>query len=104
MKVFCFHHFTQGGSAPYHPRWRGCKILSCVLHPLQTTRAISGSLIGLTLIPALAFLLSGCASRQTTPREEIVLEFWTLQLDAFKNTLQPMFRTYEQTHPPIKIR
>jgi putative chitobiose transport system substrate-binding protein len=33
----------------------------------------------------------------------ITLEFWTLQLDTFKDTLEPMFLEYERQHPNVRI-
>lgn len=37
-------------------------------------------------------------------RRRITLEFWTLQMDAFKTTLDPMFRKYERLHPHVRVR
>lgn len=49
---------------------------------------------------------SGCSQRvqynETKP--PTTLEFWTLQLMDFKDTLQPMFNAYEKSHPGIKIK
>jgi putative chitobiose transport system substrate-binding protein len=53
------------------------------------------------LASCLLLLFSGCSHPQ--PEQNITLEFWTLQLDTFKDTLQPMFATYERTHPNVKI-
>jgi putative chitobiose transport system substrate-binding protein len=48
--------------------------------------------------------LSGCASNQTNEQNGIItLEFWTLQLDTFKDTLEPMFLAYERDHPNVRI-
>lgn len=52
-------------------------------------------------------ILTGCSQQQQqdvqSPDENITLEFWTLQLDSFKSTLEPMFMAYERAHPHVKI-
>jgi putative chitobiose transport system substrate-binding protein len=53
------------------------------------------------LLLTLALLLGGCANPQQD--QKITLEFWTLQMDTFKDTLQPMLNAYEQSHPDVKI-
>lgn len=48
--------------------------------------------------------LSGCTSNQVNDQSGIItLEFWTLQLDTFKDTLEPMFLEYERAHPNVRI-
>lgn len=94
MKEFFFHYSLEG-SAPQPPRWRERKFSRQALRSLQTSLAFF-----LTL--SLLIVLSGCAN-QKAANEQITLEFWTLQLDTFKDTLQPMFADYERTHPDIKI-
>ncbi|HEY9746910.1 MAG TPA: sugar ABC transporter substrate-binding protein [Oculatellaceae cyanobacterium] len=47
-------------------------------------------------------VLSGCGTSNTT-KDSVTLEFWTLQMDAFKDTLQPMFAEYERQHPGVRI-
>jgi putative chitobiose transport system substrate-binding protein len=34
----------------------------------------------------------------------ITLEFWTLQMDTFADTLKPMFAAYERSHPNVRIQ
>jgi putative chitobiose transport system substrate-binding protein len=59
----------------------------------------------LSMLVLFGLVLSGCSSRkQQASEREITLEFWTLQLDTFKDTLLPMFAEYERAHPNIKIR
>lgn len=53
---------------------------------------------------ALSILFSGCGEQAKTPAHEITLEFWTLQLDTFKSTLEPMFVEYERQHPNVRIK
>lgn len=55
---------------------------------------------------AACLLLSGCVQAPQAPSKtnKIQLEFWTIQLADFKDTLQPMFDAYEHTHPNIKIK
>ncbi len=64
-----------------------------------------GKRIGLAgLLLAVGVTLFGCVQKPQTTNDKITLEFWTLQLDTFKDTLQPMFAEYEQAHPNIKIK
>lgn len=58
----------------------------------------------LTFLACNLLMLGGCADRPVNSTDKITLEFWTLQLDTFKDTLEPMFREYEKTHPNVKIR
>jgi putative chitobiose transport system substrate-binding protein len=61
----------------------------------------------LASIAALAILstsLMGCGSAHKALTNQITLEFWTLQLDTFKSTLEPMFLAYEREHPNVRIR
>jgi putative chitobiose transport system substrate-binding protein len=62
----------------------------------------AASFLALCLLP---FGFGGCiSSRDQNPENRITLEFWTLQMDAFKSTLEPMFLDYEREHPNIRIR
>lgn len=58
-----------------------------------------------SVVMALLVFLAGCggSSSTTADREQITLEFWTLQLDAFKTTLDPMFLEYERLHPNVRV-
>ena len=60
----------------------------------------------LVLLGMLAGLLISCtpAPKATDSDGKITLEFWTLQLDTFASTLNPMFAEYEKSHPNIKIK
>jgi len=57
----------------------------------------------LTFAVSFSMLFSGCAEQSKAPGEQITLEFWTLQLDTFKSTLEPMFVEYERMHPNVRI-
>jgi putative chitobiose transport system substrate-binding protein len=51
-------------------------------------------------------VVTGCSRQQPQDEhtdEKMTLEFWTLQLDSFKSTLEPMLMAYERTHPNVKI-
>ncbi|MBX2861404.1 MAG: extracellular solute-binding protein [Vampirovibrio sp.] len=59
--------------------------------------------IGLACISSIVFW--GCGQPQPAETDEaITLEFWTLQLLNFKETLEPMFAEYEALHPGVKIK
>ncbi len=51
------------------------------------------------------FGLGACdaPSKPVQSTAPITLEFWTLQLDTFKTTLEPMFQAYEKAHPTVHI-
>jgi len=53
---------------------------------------------------ALSLFAGGCSSKQKTDSGKITLEFWTLQLDTFKSTLEPMFLAYEREHLNVRIQ
>lgn len=69
---------------------------------------ISGRLlsrtVGICLLSAF-IIMTGCSQKNanTSSGNIITLEFWTLQLDTFRDTLQPMFLEYEQAHPNVRI-
>jgi putative chitobiose transport system substrate-binding protein len=49
--------------------------------------------------------LAGCSTKASQLKpQKIILEFWTLQLDTFKSTLEPMFLEYERKHPDVQIK
>ncbi len=52
----------------------------------------------------LSLFVGGCSGEQKPVSDKITLEFWTLQLDTFKTTLEPMFLAYEREHPNVRIR
>jgi putative chitobiose transport system substrate-binding protein len=58
----------------------------------------------LALGVSFSVLFSGCAEKTKTSNDQITLEFWTLQLDTFKSTLEPMFVAYEREHPNVRIK
>ncbi len=63
------------------------------------------SLIALSMSLLLAIsLLTGCGKHAAPSSDTITLEFWTLQLDTFKSTLEPMFLAYEREHPQVRIK
>lgn len=61
------------------------------------------ALLFLAVLSLLPIGVSGCAQSAPSPSHQITLEFWTLQLDPFKKTLEPMFLEYERTHPNVRI-
>ncbi len=62
-----------------------------------------GWMTGLSL---LLCIMSGCRAHQeeSAQNQPITLEVWTLQLNTFADTLTPMFKDFEATHPGIKIK
>lgn len=62
-----------------------------------------GFLAGVSLL--LCFL-TGCHTPKDQPSQyqPITLEVWTLQLNTFADTLNPIFREFEANHPGIKIK
>lgn len=68
----------------------------------KTARLVSRLGLGLLLPLLLGF--SACTHQTAQPTHQITLEFWTLQLDTFKSTLEPMFLEYEREHPNVHIK
>lgn len=56
----------------------------------------------LIILIALVFI-SGCTS-ETEKSDKVELEFWTLQLSAYKDYIQSMIAEYESNHPDVKIK
>lgn len=65
-------------------------------------KSVCGPLLGMALLCLLSF--SGCGTSEPVSKNHITLEFWTLQLDTFKSTLEPMFLEYEREHPNVRIK
>ena len=69
-------------------------------------RDLKQFLVSIAIILPLVF--TGCTkpnpASESTSDHPITLEFWTLQLDTFKSTLEPMFLEYERAHPNLRIR
>ncbi len=51
----------------------------------------------------LILILTGCKVNHL-PKEQKVIEFWTLQLDAFRPYLTKVIAEYEALHPDVKIK
>jgi len=60
--------------------------------------------IGMVLLLPALLGLSACTQQTPQQPNHITLEFWTLQLDTFKSTLEPMFLAYEREHPNVRIK
>jgi putative chitobiose transport system substrate-binding protein len=60
------------------------------------------ALFGTLLLLSATF--TGCARPAQNQTDRIELAFWTLQLDTFKSTLEPMFLAYEREHPNVRIK
>ncbi len=58
---------------------------------------------GILFLLLVPLLFTGCTQSPNKSTERITLEFWTLQLDTFKSTLEPMFLEYESRHPNVRI-
>lgn len=70
-------------------------------------KRLAGQLSKITAVAlflCLGLTLSGCGKPERMPADRITLEFWTLQLDTFKSTLEPMFLEYEREHPNVRIK
>jgi putative chitobiose transport system substrate-binding protein len=52
----------------------------------------------------LSATFTGCARPSQNQTDRIELAFWTLQLEPFKSTLEPMFLAYEREHPNVRIK
>lgn len=77
-------------------------IASGMLRTLRNSYLLTTALF---LIGMGVLLLAGCAPHpKESAKGEVVLEFWTLQLLSFKETLEPMMRRYETEHPGIRIK
>ena len=68
----------------------------------QAVKRAMTPILGMALLCLLS--CSGCGGSAPVNQDRITLEFWTLQLDTFKSTLEPMFLEYEREHPNVRIK
>ncbi|WP_373531932.1 ABC transporter substrate-binding protein [Vampirovibrio sp.] len=77
-------------------------------HPISkkvaTQAQASGRMFAVALLLCVTLVFASCAQPAPHKTEPITLEFWTLQLDTFKSTLEPMFLAYQREHPNVRIK
>ncbi len=94
------------GRSPYgHPASVSPPDHGCVALPAPLPKGSLVKLLYLLFLLLMLTCISACTSSgQKAESGKITLEFWTLQLDTFKDTLQPMFIAYENAHPNVRIK